>query len=168
MKTIGMIGGVGCILLACLFFFSRKLLYFPAPLSSARSDNIRSMFDAVEEVYVTAKDGVVLHGWVMKKNLLTLPTIFYFGGNAEEVSLNLEDYWGKLDVNVILINYRGYGKSQGRPAESDLKSDALTIYDTMVNQLGLKPGRTIAWGRSLGSSIACFLALERNLPGLIL
>ena len=168
MKIIGTIIVFGLVLFGGLHLFSRKLLYFPTPLDRGRLDYIRNSFKGVEEISVPAAKGVVLHGWFMNRDAENLPTIFYFGGNAEEVSLNLEEYAVHLSARVILINYRGYGKSGGSPRENDLKADALAIYDALAPRFGLVPSSTLAWGRSLGSSMACYLALERNLGGLIL
>jgi pimeloyl-ACP methyl ester carboxylesterase len=168
MKLIVLIMMVGLVFLGGLFFFSRKLLYFPAPVSNGRLEYLRTEFEQVEEISIPVEKKIILHGWVLKKDMVRLPTIFYFGGNAEEVSLNLEDYIKKLDANVVMVNYRGYGRSTGSPTEEKLKSDVLVVYDTMVETLGLNPNNTIAWGRSLGSSMAAYLALERGLGKLIL
>ncbi|MCG8620348.1 MAG: lysophospholipase, partial [Desulfobacterales bacterium] len=77
-------------------------------------------------------------------------------------------YLAKVDANVILINYRGYGKSDGSPKEADLKADALKIFDRVARDHGLDPKNCGAWGRSLGSSIASHLAMERGIGRLIL
>jgi len=156
------------VFLAGLYFFSRKLLYFPAPVSPDRLSYITANMPDVEEIQIPVENNVVLHGWFVQKDLARLPTLFYFGGNAEEVSANLEPYAAKLSANVVLVNYRGYGLSSGTPTETRLKSDALVIYDHMADRFGLDPAASAAWGRSLGSSMAAHLALERGLGRLIL
>lgn len=168
MKLTALIILAALAFLGGLFFFSRKLLYFPAKISVARLDHLRSGIDGVIELEIPVDNHVILHGWLVQKDMTGLPTVFYFGGNAEEVSLNLADYAVRLPANVVMVNYRGYGKSSGTPTEAALKSDALRIYDTLADQYGLDPARTVAWGRSLGSSMACYLALERDLGKLIL
>ncbi|MCA1794601.1 MAG: alpha/beta hydrolase [Desulfotignum sp.] len=156
------------VFLVGLYFFSRKLLYFPVSITPERLAYITARIPGVEEIQIPVEKKVVLHGWFLQKDLAGLPTIFYFGGNAEEVSLNLEDYAAKISANVVLVNYRGYGLSTGSPAEDLLKSDALAIYDHMAERFGLDPARCAAWGRSLGSSIAAHLVLERDLGRQIL
>lgn len=168
MKTIGLVLLLCLVLLGALVLFSRKLLYFPAPLGPGRRDQIRSRFPDVEEIQIPAARGAVLHGWFLKKDRETLPLVFYFGGNAEEVSLNLEDFHDRLNASVVLVNYRGYGRSTGTPKEDDLKADALAVYDFMADRLGIDPSKAAAWGRSLGSSMAGYLALHRSLGRLIL
>ena len=168
MKSIFLIIIVALVFLGALFLFSRKLLYFPAPVSNERLEYLRTEFEQVEEIFIPAGKKTILHGWIIRKDMVRLPTIFYFGGNAEEVSLTLEEYIKKLDANAVMINYRGYGRSTGKPTEENLKSDALVVYDTLAERLGLNPRDTIAWGRSLGSSMASYLVLERGLGKLIL
>ncbi|MCF8114526.1 MAG: alpha/beta hydrolase [Desulfotignum sp.] len=156
------------IFLVTRYVVSRKLLYFPVPITSERLDHIRTGMPGVKEIQIQVKKNTVLHGWLLKKDMANLPTVFYFGGNAEEVSLNLEDFISKLSANVVLVNYRGYGQSKGSPTEDRLKADALAIYDHMAERYRLDPARCAAWGRSLGSSMAASLALERGLGRLIL
>lgn len=168
MKFMGFILVSGIVILGGFYFFSRKLLYFPASVGNARMEQMKTAFQEVREIRVSLAEGEVLHGWVIEKDMETLPMVFYFGGNAEEVSLNTEDFLSRLEANVVMVNYRGYGQSTGFPFEQALKSDALVLYDAMAEKYNLNPARVIAWGRSLGSSMASFLALERGLGGLIL
>lgn len=168
MKPVGLLILGILILLGGLTLFSRKLLYFPTTLDAGRLEHIHQTLENAEELLVPVGQGIVLHGWILKKDMKNLPFVFYFGGNAEEISLNLEKYQENLNANVVMVNYRGYGKSKGSPKEDQLKSDALILYDTIKDRFNLDPTQTIAWGRSLGSSIASYLAFQRNLKGLIL
>ena len=168
MRIVFILVAGAMVFLTGLYFFSRKLLYFPAPVTPDRLAYITANMPDAQEMQIQVEKNVVLHGWFLQKDLAGLPTIFYFGGNAEEVSSNLEAYAAKLSANVVLMNYRGYGLSRGAPTETRLKSDALAIYDHMADRFGLNPADSAAWGRSLGSSIAAHLVLERGLGRLIL
>lgn len=168
MKLMGVILFSGIVILGGLYFFSRKLLYFPASIGKARLEKMKTAFPEVREIRVPLGEGEVLHGWVIEKDMKNLPMVFYFGGNAEEVSLNTEDFLHRLEANVVMVNYRGYGQSTGSPFEPALKSDALAVYDAVAEKYKIQPADAVAWGRSLGSSLACYLALERGLGGLIL
>ena len=168
MKSFGVVLIICIVLLVGLRFFSRKLLYFPDSVSKSRLDYLKKSFDGVKEISIPIGKKLSLHGWLIEKDMENLPVIFYFGGNAEEVSLNIEEFVQKLDANVVMVNYRGFGQSQGSPSETTMKSDALAIYDLMAERYNIPPGRAVAWGRSIGSSIACFLALERGLSRLML
>lgn len=150
------------------YVFSRKLLYYPVSVNSEQLAQITSRIPEAKEIRISVGKNTVLHGWLLKKDRAGLPTIFYFGGNAEEVSVNLSDFSARVSANVVLINYQGYGKSDGSPTEARLKNDALAIYDHMATQYSLDAANCVAWGRSLGSSMAAYLALERRLGKLIL
>jgi pimeloyl-ACP methyl ester carboxylesterase len=168
MKFIGFILIGGIVIIGGLMLFSRKLLYFPTPVSGARLAYLKSGFDQVREITIPIEKKGSLHGWLIQKDMENLPTLFYFGGNAEEVSLNMEDFVQKIDANVVMVNYRGFGQSDGAPDEGSLKSDALAIFDAMAKRYKITPDNAVAWGRSIGSSMACFLAFERGLGRLIL
>lgn len=168
MKPIIIIVLAGILILGGLRLFSRKLLYFPVPLEDVQKKRLTELGPAVKELSLAVGKEKTLRGWLIEKDMENLPLIFYFGGNAEEVSLNIEDYLARVDANVVLVNYRGYGRSSGRPTEEKLKKDALALFDFLAGQYHLSPGQCIAWGRSIGSSIASYLAWKRDLGSLIL
>ena len=141
------------LLAAFLYIYQRKLIYFPTPTDPG--------FDA-DEVIID-NSGIRLHGWVLNPG--QPQALLYFGGNSELITHRrgfFEDVFS--NYSVYLINYRGYGRSEGRPSETALFSDALAIYD----RLCLQHDSIIAYGRSLGSGIAVYLASERPLQRLIL
>lgn len=168
MKTI--VWGLLALLLAAGIarLLSRKLLYYPAPMAPGREKTLAGLAPSVIPFSLDAGNKVTLQGWIIQKDMDRLPVLFYFGGNAEEVSLNIEAYLARVRANVVLVNYRGYGRSGGAPREADLKADALRLFDRIAGDYHLKPVNCAAWGRSLGSSIAAYLALNRNLGRLIL
>lgn len=142
-----------------------RLLFFPQPLAESRRDEIRKRYPAVGEI-VLRSENQKLHAWYVKaapgKSL-----VIYFGGNAEEVSWMLEDAVTRAPgVGWLLVSYRGYGASDGSPSEASISADALKWHDHAVKNLGAK--KIIAFGRSLGSGAAVFLASERKLASVIL
>jgi uncharacterized protein len=156
------------VFLGTRYYLSRKMLYYPVSVTQDRLAHIRSTVPDAQEIWVPVGGKKMLHGWFWEKNKTGLPTVFYFGGNAEEVSVNLEPFSACLSASAVLVNYRGYGQSKGSPTEARLKQDALAVFDHMADRLNLDPARCVAWGRSLGSSMAAHLALERGLGQLIL
>lgn len=147
---------------------SRNMLYYPQGISSARLEMIREKYDHVSEYTLETGDGTQLHGWVIRKNLGNMPTVFYYGGNAEEVSLNIEEFSSEIDANFVLFNYRGYGLSEGSPAEKLLKQDAIHIYEYFTSEFSLGEKNIILMGRSIGSGIACHLATRKPVGKIIL
>ena len=121
-----------------------------------------------------AQDGARLHGWwVRPPSHAALPLVLYFGGNAEEVSWMLEvigDARRSATPGVawLLVNYRGYGASEGAPSERALVADAQALYDYALQLPGIDARRVYAFGRSLGSGVAVALAAERTLRGVVL
>ena len=69
---------------------------------------------------------------------------------------------------MLLVNYRGYGHSEGRPSEARLFADAVRLYDWAAGQAGVDARRSVGMGRSLGSGVAIYLATQRTLAGLVL
>lgn len=141
------------LVLVGLFLFQRSLIYFPTELDPT--------FKAPE--IVIESEGLKLRGWVINPG--KAKALIYFGGNSELITTNrslFETYW--KGYSVYLINYRGYGRSQGSPTEAGLMADALAIYDHIASA----HQSVLAYGRSLGSGVAVYLATKRKLGKLIL
>lgn len=94
--------------------------------------------------------------------------MIYFGGNGDELSNFIEDAKRLKGWSVALVNYRGYGLSQGRPGEDSLFGDAVVIYDYLTTRNDVNAGNVVAMGRSLVTGIAVYLASQRPLKGVIL
>lgn len=111
------------------------------------------------------RDDAVLNGWVVNPGA-TGPVLVYFGGNAEELS-GLVGVFEHLDCTTLLMNYRGFGASDGRPSASALIDDADAVLHELVPRLGAdRP--LILFGRSLGSAIAASAARSVQVDGVIL
>jgi len=151
------------IVLFLMYFFQDRLIFFSQPINNPYV----SQFSEHEITF--NHDGVSLHGWFVNRGISAdSPLIIYYGGNAEEVSGNLLDMERFPPASFLFINYRRYGKSQGKPTEKNLVKDALFIFDEMVNQHGIDPGHIVLMGRSLGSGVAVQVASQRKIKGLIL
>src|SRR5215831_6056476 len=81
---------------------------------------------------ITVSDNTVLRGWIAHGTEVPAPTVLYFGGNAEEVSWTLADARWPREWTIVAVNYRGYGASDGKPGERELKADGLAIYDAIA------------------------------------
>jgi hypothetical protein len=143
-----------------------RLMYFPQPLTVRAAERVRARHPAVEEIHLRADDGTRLHGWLLAQ-AGTDPRgrVVYFGGNAEEVSWMLDFADAFAGWDLVLVNYRGYGLSEGEPGEAALFADALAVHDH-VTGAGRVP--VVALGRSLGSAVAVYLASQRPLRGVLL
>jgi pimeloyl-ACP methyl ester carboxylesterase len=118
--------------------------------------------------YLIEVNGHRLHGWQIEQAGKPAATILYFGGNAEDVVYNLDDAPNYAASRLFFTNYPGYGKSSGEPSQQNLFDDALALYDSLLEQHRLQPENIYIMGRSLGSSVASYLASQREVAGLIL
>ena len=149
-----------------IYFLQERLIFFPQPLTQ---DPLQANPGAaIEEVSLVTADQVRLNGWLVKATpaQTTAPLLIYFGGNAEEVSWLASTAGQYAGWSLLLFNYRGYGKSEGKPGEAELFADALQIYDYAARRAGA--GRVAVMGRSLGSGVAVYLASQRPVAGVIL
>jgi len=142
--------GLACVL---LFFFQRSLIYFPQP---------RAMGSATTVLELAQPDARVL---VSVRPRTGPNALIYFGGNAEDVSLNLLPFSQAFpDQALYLLHYRGFGGSSGSSSEEAIERDALALFDTVYAD----HSNVTVVGRSLGTGIAIRLASERPASRLIL
>jgi uncharacterized protein len=116
----------------------------------------------VEDVSFTTSDATRLAGILLLPPVERVPLIVYFGGNAEEATghgAQAAALYGQRAV--LLVNYRGYGASGGKPSETALVSDAAEIYDWAAQRREIDAGRIALHGRSLGTGVAVQLAAAR-------
>ena len=147
---------------AAVYLLQDRLIFHPQPLDAPRRAALGND-PSVKEIFLQAEGGVRLHAWHIPGD----PLILYFGGNAEEVSWMVEEAKEKAPgVGWLLTSYRGYGASEGAPSEKALFADALGWYDHVMKTL--RPSRVVAFGRSLGSGAAVYLASQREVASVIL
>ncbi len=159
----------GCVALGfpvLIYFLQERLIFFPQPLAQ---DPLRANpGTAMEEVNLITSDQVRLHGWLARPGATQAPApiLIYFGGNAEEVSWLASSAGRYAGWSLLTLNYRGYGRSEGKPGEAELFADALRIYDYAASRA--QGGRVAVMGRSLGSGVAVYLASQRPAAAVIL
>ena len=148
-----------------LFIFQDTLLFFPQVPHESHYKNIESNV-YVKNYKITTQDGNIIDGW-WQVNQKNKNTIIYFWGNAEETSYFIEKTAYK-NTNVISFNYRWYGRSEWKPTQNMLFSDAWEIYTFVNEKLWVKKENLYVMWRSLGSGIATYLASQKNVAGVIL
>mgnify|MGYP001825542246 CR=1 FL=1 len=114
-----------------------------------------------EDVRIDTRDGERLHGWFVPA-AEARGTLLFFHGNAGNISHRLESItiFTRLGLDVLIIDYRGYGQSTGKPSEAGTYRDARATWDFLVNGRGLEPGRIVIFGRSLGGAVGAWLASQ--------
>ena len=147
-----------------IYFLQERLIFFPQPV--AQDPLQANPGAAIEEVSLVTADQVRLRGWLVKATPTPAPLLLYFGGNAEEVSWLASTADRYAGWSLLLFNYRGYGRSEGKPGETELFADAPQIHDYAAKRA--QGGRVAVMGRSLGSGVAVYLAAQRPVAGVIL
>jgi len=148
-----------------MYFMQDRLLFHPQPLTEKNRTEIGRRFPAVRDIVLQEAE-VKLHAWHVP-GAPGGPLVVYFGGNAEEVSWMIEDARSRVPgMGWLLVSYRGYGGSDGAPSEATITADALRWYDYAVQALGAT--EVVAFGRSLGTGAAVFLASQRPVRGVVL
>jgi fermentation-respiration switch protein FrsA (DUF1100 family) len=124
---------------------------------------------AYEDVTFTAEDGVRLHGWYVPRPGARYVMLF-FHGNTRNISWCLDslELFHRLGFSTFLFDYRGYGRSEGRPDEQGTYLDARAAWDHLVCARGIDAGRIVMLGRSLGGAVAAWLAARQTPRALVL
>ena len=123
----------------------------------------------LEDVWFPATDGTRLFGWYVESSGSPAVLLWCHGnaGNIINRLDNLRELY-HLGLSVFLFDYRGYGRSQGRPSEEGLYQDALGAYAHVTGTRRIRPERIVLFGRSLGAAVAGEVASKRPVAGLIL
>ena len=104
-------------------------------------------------------DGITHQGWFLDKG--AEKTVIYHGGNAEDLAGHCEVLFDGLEVNALLVNYRGYGESEGVPGEKKMVADCIAIFDLFCKEKNVSPTNIFLMGRSLGCGVAVQVAAAR-------
>ncbi len=163
--TVIIFAGVYFVLLFFLAFFQSDLIYFPQREITTVPGSIGLSY---ENVYFKTSDGVKLYGWFVPAKEAR-GVVLFCHGNAGNISHRLESLqiFHRLGLNTFIFGYRGYGKSEGRISEEGTYLDAQAAWQYLVDNQRISPDEIIIWGRSLGSSIAAWLA-QKHTPKLLI
>lgn len=161
---------LGGVFLLVLYLFQDKLLYSPDFPPDSRTVFIRPgrfRINSWEEVFLNTIDGESIQTWLLKHptNSLECPTLLYFHGNAGNISHrlpNITKLVHQLELNVFIVEYRGYGKSSGSPSEIGLQIDAQTAIDYLKENKCIDSTKIFSFGSSLGGAVAIDVTM-RNL-----
>ena len=151
-----------------LFFFQGNLLYHPS-VNNYIKDQTAKEPTGIEKVRITTKDKIDLIGWFYSNNMENSKTILFFHGNAgslENRTYKL-NHFKNLNLNFLIIAWRGFNGNSGKPNELGLYEDAKSAIG-WLKEKGIKEKNIILYGESLGTGVAIEVAQNKNYAGVIL
>ncbi len=156
------------LLLIIVFLFQGKLLYHPTTDNYLQNQVEREPAE-IEKVKITTKDKINLIGWFYNRNLEEYKTILFFHGNAgslENRTYKL-NHFKNLNLNFLIIAWRGFSGNKGKPNEMGLYEDAKSAIKWLKAK-GIKEKNIILYGESLGTGVVVEVAQNKNYAGVIL
>ena len=147
-----------------VYFFQRKLLYHPfSPQITGKG-----LIHNFQTINFKTSDNFELKGWFHLKNS-NKKTILFLHGNAGNLDNRIDklNFLGNMDINFLIISWRGYSGNPGNPSEKGLYKDALGGIE-WLNKKGISNDRIILYGESLGTAITTEVAQNENFAGIIL
>lgn len=156
---------VGIVL--ALMLLERSLVFLPTRYPGG---DWQAKPAAAEDVFFQAADGTRLHGWLAVHDEPTAVVLYAHGnaGNITHRSDTLQRLHHDLGCTVLMFDYRGYGKSEGRPSEQGVLLDGQAASDLLARRAGVARSDLLLMGRSLGTAVAVDLAARDGARGLVL
>lgn len=147
------------------------LLYHPAPMASGRSSPQAWGLPRGEEVWLETADGIRIHGWwIPASSSPRVGTLLFLHGNAGNIAgrAPMAQDLAQAGLDVLLLDYRGYGRSTGTPSEEGLYLDARAAYRYLREQRRIPIAELVVAGHSLGGAVATHLATSRPVGALVI
>ncbi len=170
-SLLGVLGllALGYLALLGFMYFTQNSLLFLPEIGGRDLESTPERFGLeYQEVSLATSDGETLHGWYLPAPGARY-TLLFFHGNAGNISHRLDSLllFRQLGLSQLILDYRGYGRSSGRPSEAGLYRDAQAAWDYLTDERGLAPGQIVLFGRSLGGAVAVWLAARERPAGLV-
>lgn len=168
LSLLATLAGLYIVVMVLLLLFERSFIFFPQ-FPGRLTGDWQPEGLPVEDVWLTAEDGVKLHSWWIPAPHAEF-TVLAFHGNAANLPNRADIYalFRTAPVNLLAVEYRGYGRSEGVPNEQGIYRDARAAYDYLTQQRRIPPKQIVVYGASLGSAVAADLASQREVGGIVL
>jgi fermentation-respiration switch protein FrsA (DUF1100 family) len=146
-----------------LYAMQDRLVYLPHMPGRELEATPEALGLAYEDAWITTRDGERLHGWFVPAER-PRGTLLFFHGNAGNISHRLQTLliFNRLGLDVLMVDYRGYGQSSGAPGEHGTYLDARAAWDYLVEERGAAAHRIVLFGRSLGGAVGAWLASRED------
>ncbi len=153
------------VIVVFVYFYQRNLLYHPSE-NNYQNDEVKFVY---EEVNIAVENEIKLKSWLINKDFKKLKTLLIFHGNAGDLSnriYKLNELY-KLEINILLISWRGFSGNKGSPTEKNLYKDAEAAIK-WLNKKDVSNNQIILYGESLGTGIAVEMAKKNDFNSIIL
>jgi pimeloyl-ACP methyl ester carboxylesterase len=139
------------LIIVSLRVMENRLIYFP-PRYPEGFPSQQIVDREVEDVWLLTGDGVRINAFY-RSVPESKQVLLWFHGNAENIGYGLDEMQvlAKIGVNIMAVDYRGYGRSEGTPDEPGVYEDADAAYDYLIKLRHFRPQDIIIYGHSLGA-----------------
>ena len=147
------------------YVFQRSLLYHPGENNYSGD----KLIVPIEKVKIKTQDNIELMAWYHSKNLKDYKTILFLHGNAGSLENRIHkiNHFEDMNVNFLLVSWRGFSGNEGKPTEKGLYQDAKSAVAWLKSK-GISENDIIIYGESLGTGVATEIAQNKNFGGIIL
>ena len=147
------------------YLFQRNLLYHPKE-NNYFGDQLTV---SIEKIEIKTEDNIELMSWYHNKNLNDYKTILFLHGNAGSLENRIHkiNHFKDMNVNFLLVSWRGFSGNKGKPTEKGLYEDARSAVNWLKSK-GINENNIIIYGESLGTGVATEIAQNKNFAGIIL
>ncbi|GAM27667.1 hypothetical protein SAMD00019534_108430, partial [Acytostelium subglobosum LB1] len=154
----GVLGAVGVVVISLIYFAQEKLIYFPDTEHFLKPAQYGFTRDNFEEIMLRTRDDLNIQMWMFRQpNSKKCPTMLFCHSNAGNLSHrlpNIRHLYDMVKCNVLIISYRGYGKSEGSPSEEGIKLDVNVAMEYLLSDQTIDSSMIFIFGRSLGGAVA--------------
>ena len=167
MKFIFTVVAVYGLLVVVVYFMQSRMLYLPNVSGRELTMTPSDVGMDYQDVAIETTDGVTLHGWFIDGR--SSQVLLFFHGNAGNISHRLDSIrqFLNLGLSVLIIDYRGFGRSDGKTTEKGIYRDADAAWRYLTEDRGISASDIVIFGRSLGASVAAQLATQHQPLALI-
>jgi uncharacterized protein len=153
------------LILVITYIFQRNLLYHPKENNYFGDELIIS----IKKIKIKTQDNIELLSWYHNRNLDDYKTILFLHGNAGSLKNRIHkiNHFKDIDVNFLLVAWRGFSGNKGKPTEKGLYEDARSAVNWLKTQ-GVNENNIVIYGESLGTGVATEIAQNKNFAGIIL
>ena len=164
-SVIFIVSAIWLLLVVLIYVLQSRLIFYPERELLATPADINLPY---EDVFLKTGDGKTIHGWYIR-HAKPRATVLFLHGNAGNISHRLEslELFYRMGTSVFIIDYHGFGRSEGSPGETGTYLDAEAAWSYLTRDLKLPAGELAVFGRSLGGAVAVWLA-GRHRPGALI